>query len=50
MNEILKSCPKRGCGFSTTGRTEKQARARLLMHLQRDDHAAQLRTAVTRGL
>lgn len=50
MNEILKNCPKPGCGFSTEGRTKKQARARLLMHLQRDDHAAQLRSATNRGL
>lgn len=37
------NCPKPGCGFSTEGTTAKQAEARMLMHLQKDDHALQLR-------
>lgn len=39
-------CPKPGCGYSADG-TPKQARARLLMHANRADHAATLR-ALTR--
>ena len=35
-----KNCPKIGCGFSTEGKTEKQANARMRMHLQRQDHSA----------
>ena len=38
MTETLLDCPKPGCGYSTEGRTPREAQARLTRHMSRTDH------------
>ncbi|WP_186004871.1 hypothetical protein [Microbacterium sp. UCD-TDU] len=40
MTETLIDCPKPGCGFSSAGRTPREAQARLSRHMSRTDHTA----------
>lgn len=40
MTETLIDCPKPGCGFSSEGRTPREAQARISRHMSRTDHTA----------
>lgn len=40
MTETLIDSPKPGCGFSSEGRTPREAQARLSRHMNRTDHTA----------
>lgn len=40
MTETLIDCPKPGCGYSSEGRTPREAQARLSRHMSRTDHTA----------